>query len=106
MIVSITKIELVSYSKLIEFFKFNVKVIDELKHSKCQKFKMTSDWNLKVWYTMTLWVNEADMRDFYTQGTHLEAMRQSRHFSSKIKSSRIQSPDLLNWREAKRRMQV
>lgn len=102
MIVSITKIELISYSRLIDFFKFNGKIIKELKQSKCKKYKITGNWNLKVWYTMTLWVNENDIKDFYRNGTHLEAMKQSKTFTSKIQSNRIINEDLMSWKEAKK----
>lgn len=102
MIVAITKIELASYSKLIAFFKFNGQIINELKQSPCKKFKTSANWNLKVWYTMTLWANEGDINDFYRKGTHLEAMKQSKTFSSKIQSTRKQSEDLMSWAEAKK----
>ena len=102
MIVSITKIELISYSKLIAFFKFNGQIIKELKQSKCKKFKITGNWNLKIWYTMTLWVNENDIKDFYRNGTHLEAMKQSKTFSSKIQSNRIKMEDLMSWKAARK----
>lgn len=102
MIVSITKIELNSYSKIIAFFKFNSQIIAELKPSNCKKHKVTGSWNLKVWYTMTLWENENDINDFYRKDTHQEAMKQSSKFSSKIKSHRIQKEDLINWKEAKK----
>jgi len=45
MIVSITKIELNSYSKLSAFFKFNGQIISDLKHSTCKKYKITGSWN-------------------------------------------------------------
>lgn len=102
MIVSITKIELHSYSKLNAFFKFNSQIIKELQQSECKKYKVTGSWNLKVWYTMTLWENENDINDFYRNGTHLEAMKQSKTFSSKIQSHRIQNEELLPWKEAKK----
>ena len=102
MIVSITKIELNSYSKIIAFFKFNSKIIEELKLSNCKKHNVTGNWNLKVWYTMTLWENENDINDFYRNGTHQEAMKQSEKFSSKIETHRIQKEDLMNWKEAKK----
>jgi hypothetical protein len=102
MIVSITKIELTSYSKLIAFFKFNGQIIKELKLSKCKKYKMTANWNLKVWYTMTLWVNENDINDFYRNGIHLEAMKKSKLFSSKIQSTRIHIDNIMSWKEAKK----
>ena len=102
MIVSITKVELNSYSKLISFFKFNIQIINELKQSKCEEFKLTSDFNLKVWYTMTLWENENDINDFYRNGTHLEAMKHANLFSSKIQSKRIDNVELINWKDAKK----
>jgi hypothetical protein len=101
MIVSITKIELVSYSKLIAFFKFNGQIIKELKESNCKKHKVSGNWNFKVWYTMTLWENEKDLTDFYRNGIHLEVMKQSKLFSSKIQSQRVESMDLLSWKESK-----
>jgi hypothetical protein len=104
MILSITKIELISYSKLIPFFNLNGQIIKELKQSNCLKFKMTGNWNLKIWYTMTLWDNENEINDFYRKGTHLEAMKQSQSFSSKIYSIRIQKEDLMSWKEAKKQI--
>ena len=102
MIVSITKIELISYSKLIAFFKFNGQIINELKLSKNKNYKITGGWNLRYWYTMTLWENENDINDFYRNGTHLEAMKQSKTFSSKIQSKRIHKKNLISWKEAKK----
>jgi hypothetical protein len=102
MIVSVTKIELISYSKLIAFFKFNGQIIKELQQINCKKHKVTGSWNLKVWYTMTLWENDKHINDFYKNGTHLEAMQQSNKFSSKIQSQRIEKEDLMPWKEAKK----
>lgn len=102
MIVSITKIELISYSKFIAFFKFNKQIIAELIQSKSKKHKLTGSWNLKDWYTMSLWENENDINDFYRNGTHLEAMKQSKTFSSNIQSKRIYNDDLISWKEAKK----
>ena len=102
MIVSVTKIELNSYSKLIAFFKFNGQIIAELKQSNCIKQKIAGSWNFKVWYTMTLWKNENDLNNFYRNGIHLEAMKKSKSFSSNINSYRLNKDDLINWKEAKK----
>ena len=50
---------------------------------------------------MTSWDNENDLNDFYRNGIHLEAMKQSKKFSSKIQSKRIHNDDLIPWKEAK-----
>ena len=100
MILSITKIELNSYSKLIAFLKFTGQIMSELKQSKCIKVKATGSWNLKDWYTMTLWETEKDINDFYRNGTHLEAMKQSKTFSSNIQSKRLPIEGFISWTEA------
>jgi len=102
MIISITKIELKSYSTFIAFFKFNAQIINELKQSNCKKYKITANWNLKHWYTMTLWLSEEEINAFYRNGTHLEAMKKSRLFSSNIQSKRINREELISWKEAKK----
>jgi hypothetical protein len=102
MLLSLTKIELNSYARFFTFFKFNGQIINELKGSKCKKYKITGSWNLKSWYTMTLWENEADLTTFYRSGTHLEAMKQASLFSSKIQVSRMESNDLVSWKVAKK----
>lgn len=102
MIVSITKIELHSYSKFIAFFRFNSQIIEELKKSNCKQYKVTGSWNLKVWYTRTLWEDVTAIDHFYRNGTHLEAMKQAKQFSSKIKATRISNPILIPWKEAKK----
>ncbi|MCX6140504.1 MAG: DUF3291 domain-containing protein [Candidatus Kapabacteria bacterium] len=102
MIVSITRIELLSYSKLKAFFAFNSKIIAELKQSKCKKHSVAGNWNARVWYTMTLWENEADLNAFYRNGTHLEAMKKSKSFSPHIQSTRIDRDEMLGWKGAKK----
>jgi hypothetical protein len=102
MVLSITKIELNSYKRFVAFFRFNGQIITELKGSHCKKYKITGSWNLKSWYTMTLWNDEADLTTFYRSGTHLEAMKQANLFSSKIKVGRVESNDFISWKEAKK----
>jgi hypothetical protein len=102
MILSITKIELRSYSKFIAFFKFNAQIISELKQSNCKIYRITGNWNLKHWYTMTLWLSEEEINEFYRNGTHLEAMKLSKLFSSRIKSKRVNREKLISWKEAKK----
>jgi hypothetical protein len=106
MLLSITKIELNSYARFFAFFKFNGQIINELKGSHCKKYKITGSWNLKSWYTMTLWNDEADLTTFYRSGTHLEAMKQASLFSSKIQVRRLESNDLVSWKVAKKLVDI
>lgn len=101
MIVSLTQLELKSYVKLFAFFGFNRKIIAELQASKCKEFKITPNWSLGTWYTMTLWENEDDLFAFYRNGTHAEAMRQAANFSTNLKAFRMEGKHLISWNEAK-----
>lgn len=105
MIVSITRLELVSYSKIKSFFGFNRKIINELQASKCIQFKVTPNWNLRTWYTMTLWECEDDLLEFYRNGTHAQAMREAANFSKNLKATRIEGKTLIPWKDAKKRVQ-
>jgi hypothetical protein len=98
--VSITKIELNSYTKLFAFLRLNSQIFEQLKKSKCIKYKAIPNWNLKNWYTMSIWNDENDINEFYRNGTHLEAMKQAKFFSSKLKSKRINGLEFPNWKKA------
>lgn len=105
MIVSITRLELVSYSKIKSFFGFNRKIINELQASKCLQFKVKPNWNLRTWYTMTLWECEEDLFEFYRKGTHAHVMREAANFSKNLKATRIEGKTLIPWKDAKKRVQ-
>lgn len=106
MIVSVTKLELVSYSKLAPFFSFNTRIIAELKQSKCVKFKVSCNWNFKTWYTMSVWETENDLHEFYRNGTHLEAMKAARGLANKLESRRIQGEDFISWGKVKKLFEI
>lgn len=99
MIVSITKIKLNSYLKVFAFMRFNSRIITQLQNSKAKKYKVKGSWNLKTWYTMSLWETEEDLIQFYRNGAHLEAMKNARYFSNDIDSTRVESNDLIGWSE-------
>jgi hypothetical protein len=102
MVIGITKITLHNYRRFFSFFRFNGQIIKELQKSPCKHYKITGSWNLKTWYTMTLWEDDAAINTFYRSGTHLEAMQQAHVFSSKISSKRTSGNELISWKEGKK----
>ena len=84
------------------FFGFNQRILAELKTSNCKAFKVTPNWNLGTWYTMTVWESEADLFAFYRSGTHAKAMQEAANFSTNLKAIRIEGTELLKWRKAKK----
>lgn len=102
MVISITKITLHNYRRFFSFFRFNGQIIKELQKSPCKDYKITGSWNLKTWFTMTLWEDNAAIDAFYKSGTHLEAMQKAHLFSSKISSKRTTGNELIPWKEGKK----
>lgn len=101
---SITKIELSSYTKLPSFLKMNGNIFKQLKKSNCIKYKAIGSWNLKTWYTMSVWENDEDINQFYRNGTHLDAMKSAKNFSSEISSIRIEGKEYIEWKLAKEQL--
>nr|WP_090078581.1 DUF3291 domain-containing protein [Halpernia frigidisoli] len=75
-----------------------------MQESPCKKYKLTGSFNLKFWHTMSLWETDDEINNFYRNGIHLEAMKKSKTFFSKIQSKRItvENNELGNWRELKK----
>lgn len=68
--------------------------------SKCKKIK-TKGVGLET-YTMTLWDNEQDIKDFYMTGAHKTAMVRATKYAQEIKVFRMPATDLICWTEAKK----
>ena len=52
-------------------------------------------------YTMTMWENENDLKDFAKSGHHLEAMKMGSSIAKEIRILTIDATELPNWKEAK-----
>ncbi len=49
---------------------------------------------------MTLWNSEDEIRDFMSNGAHLEAMKTSKEIAREIRSITIETDELPGWKEA------
>ena len=61
--------------------------------------KKTGFWTTH--YTMTLWKNEADLKDFARSGAHLKYMKTSGKIAKAIKTLTIDATEIPSWKEAK-----
>ncbi|MFK7783753.1 MAG: DUF3291 domain-containing protein [Crocinitomicaceae bacterium] len=71
-----------------------------MKTTQCQKFKKQGIWTRH--YTMTLWNNEEEMKEFAQSGAHLASMKLSKDLAKEIRTITIETDSLPNWKEAKR----
>ncbi len=95
---TITSIELKGPLKFFALSSKALGIIRQLKATNCKEFKKKGVWTKH--YTMTLWNNEAELREFAKSGAHLEAMKVSSQIAKEIKTITIDTTTLPNWDEA------
>jgi hypothetical protein len=98
--VTITSIELKSP---FHFFALSLKALQILKQLKAthyKDFKKRGIWTKH--YTMTLWNDENELKEFALSGAHMEAMKKSKELAKEIRTITIESVSLPSWKEAKK----
>jgi len=96
---TITSIELKSPFKFFPLSVFAMNIVNQLKASDYKEFKKTGIWTIH--YTMTLWENEEQMKNFARSGAHLDAMKKSATIAKEIRTITIETDKLPDWKTAK-----
>lgn len=96
---TITSIELKGPLKFFALSSRALQIIKQLRATNCKDFKKRGFWTTH--YTMTLWNNEDELKQFALSGAHLEAMKASKQIAKEIRTITIHTDRLPNWREAK-----
>lgn len=97
--VTITSIELKSP---FHFFKLSyqaLKIIQQLKSTNYVEKKTVGFWTKH--YTMTLWKEESDLKQFAKTGSHLDAMKKGSSIAKEIRTFTYDADKLPGWKEAK-----
>ena len=98
--VTITSIEL---KGLLHFFALSanaINIIKQLKATNYKDFKKRGIWTKH--YTMTLWNNESELKEFAKSGAHLDAMKKSKEIAKEIRTITVDTDILPSWEEAKK----
>lgn len=96
--VVITSIELRGPLKFFALSASALKILKQLKATNSLDFKKRGIWTKH--YTMSLWNNEKEMRDFAMSGAHLEAMKTSKKIAKEIRTTTIEADKLPDWKTA------
>ena len=96
---TITSIELKGPFKFFALSRVALDITRQLKKSNYKAYKKTGLWTKH--YTMTLWENERDLKDFASRGAHLEAMKRTAKIAREIRTITIETDSLPNWKKAK-----
>lgn len=97
---TITSIELKGPLKFFALSAQALNIIKQLKVTNCKDFKKKGLWTTH--YTMTLWNNEQELKEFAQSGAHLDAMKKSKNIAKEIRTITIEVDVLPSWEEAKR----
>ncbi len=97
---TITSIEL---KNPLQFFRLSymaMKILQQLKKTDCIELKKRGIWTKH--YTMTLWKNEEDLKQFARSDAHFKAMKESARIAKEIRTITIDTDVLPSWAEAKK----
>ncbi|MEQ8624152.1 MAG: DUF3291 domain-containing protein [Vicingaceae bacterium] len=97
---TLTSIELKGPLKFFALSKEAMGIIKQLKSTNCKDFKKKGFWTKH--YTMTLWNNEKELKDFAKSSAHLSAMKKSSQLAKEIRTITIDSNILPDWKKAKK----
>lgn len=97
---TITSIELKGPLYFFALSSSALKIIKQLKATNYREFKKRGIWTKH--YTMTLWNNESELKEFAKSGAHLDAMKISKNIAKEIRTITIETDSLPSWEEAKK----
>lgn len=96
---TITSITLKSPLKFFALSAMALNITKQLKKTNYKAYRKKGFWTRH--YTMTLWANENDLKDFARSGAHLQAMKKSGAIAKEVKTITIDTDTLPGWQEAK-----
>ena len=97
---TITSIELKGPLNFFALSANALNIIKQLKATNYNDFKKRGIWTKH--YTMTLWNNESELKEFAKSGAHLDAMKKSKQIAKEIRTITIDTDTLPSWDEAKK----
>lgn len=86
-----------------QFFALSSKalgILKQLKTTNCKEFKKKGIWTKH--YTMTLWNDDNELKEFAKSGSHLDAMKKSKEIAKEIRTITIDADKLPSWDDAKK----
>jgi hypothetical protein len=104
MIAVITFIHLKSPFKFFSLSYNAMHIVLQLRKTNYLKYKSTGFWTKH--YTLSLWDNVQDMKNFARSGAHLEAMKKSAKIAKEIRTAVVHVEAVPTWQEAKAKVQA
>jgi hypothetical protein len=100
MVITITSIRLKNWWRFFQLSLHGLKITGQLKQQKgFIKLKNTGFGYLH--FTMSAWESEEDVKRFYREGAHLEAMKQASMIATETRTFTYQTENFPKWKEAK-----
>ena len=113
MILSVTKLQLRGFGKLLHFFLRTYPAYFQARKSPGNLFSETRVLGLLTFGTLTGWESDEALWKYRNSGNHLEAIKASRGLTVLLQSTHFEAPESLlkaktkaKWREAFQRMEA
>ena len=100
MIVTVTSIRLKKWWFFFRLSYFGLLITRQLQKEK-GFIKMKNTGFGMMHYTLSAWESEEDVKRFYKQGAHLQAMKQASSIAIETRTYSYSSEKFPDWREAK-----
>src|SRR5436190_890330 len=100
MYITITSIRLKSWWRFFQLSSRALKITQQLKSQK-GFIRMKNTGFGYLHFTLSAWEREEDLKQFYKQGAHLEAMKKTATIATETRTYTYQNEVLPNWKEAK-----
>jgi len=93
--VTLTSIKLKGPLKFFALSSRALKITRQLKATNCREFKKRGFWITH--YTMTLWNNEEELKQFTRSGAHRQAMKDSAKIAQEVRTYTYDADHLPKW---------
>ncbi len=100
MIVSITSIKLRKWWYFFRLTIHGAKIQNQLRKEKGFVKMKNTGWGYDH-YTLSLWETEEDIRRFYKEGAHLEAMKIGKEIAVEVRTLHYNSEKTPDWKEVR-----
>ena len=100
MFVTVTSIRLKKWWHFFRLSQYALRITRQIKNEK-GFIKMKNTGFGLLHYTLSAWESEEDLKRFYKQGAHLEAMKKASTIATETSTYTYQTNKLPEWKEAK-----
>ncbi|RBW67952.1 DUF3291 domain-containing protein [Bacillus taeanensis] len=104
MFISVTRLHLRGKRKLPSFIWHTLQSMNQLKKAEGLTHSSFNKEGWLTYWTLTVWENKEDMKNYRNNGSHLKAMKIARKIADELESFHWEGETIPSWAESKERL--